>query len=197
MARVRARVPCDLLLPSTPCASSSDRRGRGPRAYRLSDHLPNRLAFERALAREYRRADRYDRPLSMLLLDLDGFQGDHDTQATPRGDEILRKASAVLAERVRLDDMAARLGGDEFVVICPETSAESAQGLARSLEEALAEASIQSSIGVAEREPEDDGLPEYLVARADASMYRRKSRSGGWPRPPLRVTGGSAGLAAA
>jgi PleD family two-component response regulator len=65
------------------------------------------------------------------------------------------------------------------VVICPETSAESAQDLARSLEDALAEASIQSSIGVAEREPEDDGLPEYLVARADAAMYRRKSRSGG------------------
>jgi diguanylate cyclase (GGDEF)-like protein len=142
-------------------------------------NLPNRLAFERALAREYRRADRYDRPLSMLLLDLDGFKEINDTQGHAAGDAILRKAAAVLSERVRLDDVAARLGGDEFVVICPETSAASAQDLARSLEDALSEASIQSSIGVAEREPEDDGLPEYLVARADASMYRRKGRSGG------------------
>ena len=162
-------------------------------------NLPNRRAFERALAREYMRADRYDRPLSMLLLDLDGFKEINDTQGHAAGDEILRKAASVLSERVRLDDMAARLGGDEFVVICPETSAESAQDLAHSLEQALAEASIRSSIGVAEREPEDDGLPEYLVARADASMYQRKDRSGGGrdrrssPSAPRAV----AGLAAA
>ena len=141
--------------------------------------LPNRLAFERALAKQYRRADRYDRPLSMLLLDLDGFKEVNDTQGHAAGDEVLRTAAAAISSRVRSDDLAARLGGDEFVVICPETSAQAAQELARSLEETLAEVSIRASIGVAEREAEDDGLPEYLVARADASMYRCKQRSGG------------------
>jgi diguanylate cyclase (GGDEF)-like protein len=161
--------------------------------------LPNRIAFERTLAKEYRRADRYDRPLSMLLLDLDGFKEINDTQGHAAGDEVLRRAAAAISGRVRSDDLAARLGGDEFVVICPETSEASAQELARLLEEALAEASIQSSIGVAEREPEDDGLPEYLVARADAAMYRRKQRSGGGRdrRSGVAVSSPVAGLAAA
>ena len=162
-------------------------------------HLPNRLAFERALAKEYRRADRYDRPLSMLLLDLDGFKEINDTKGHAAGDEVLRRAAIAISSRVRSDDLAARLGGDEFVVICPETSAESAQELALSLEKALAETSIQSSIGVAEREREDDGLPEYLVARADAAMYRRKQSSGGGRERRSATTASSplAGLAAA
>jgi diguanylate cyclase (GGDEF)-like protein len=158
-------------------------------------NLPNRLAFERALAKEYRRADRYDRPLSMLLLDLDGFKEINDTQGHAAGDEILRKAAVAISSRVRVDDVAARLGGDEFVVICPETSAESAQDHARLLEETLAEASIQSSIGVAEREAEDDGLPEYLVARADAAMYRCKQSSGGRERRAPAAAPAVTGLA--
>jgi diguanylate cyclase (GGDEF)-like protein len=141
--------------------------------------LPNRLAFEQALAKEYKRADRYDRPLSMLLLDLDGFKEINDTYGHAAGDDVLRKAAVAIASRIRTDDLAARLSGDEFVILCPETSTASAQELARSLEESLAEVSIRSSIGVAEREMEDDGVPEYLVARADASMYRCKQRSGG------------------
>jgi diguanylate cyclase (GGDEF)-like protein len=141
--------------------------------------LSNRAAFERSLAREYRRADRYDRPLSLLLVDLDGFKEINDTRGHAAGDEVLRKAADVLAGRVRREDMAARLGGDEFVVLCPETSVGEASKLASDLEGALAEASIKSSIGFAERELEDEGMPEYLVARADASMYHRKQRSSG------------------
>jgi diguanylate cyclase (GGDEF)-like protein len=141
--------------------------------------LANRRAFERRLAKEYKRADRYDRPLGMLLLDLDGFKQINDTKGHAAGDDVLREAAAAISRRIRQGDFAARLGGDEFVVLCPETSQAGAKELARSLEEHLAEASIRTSIGVAEREPEDDGVAEYLVARADAAMYRRKQRSGG------------------
>jgi diguanylate cyclase (GGDEF)-like protein len=161
--------------------------------------LPNRLAFELALAKEYKRADRYDRPLSMLLLDLDGFKQINDTHGHAAGDDVLRKAAVAIASRIRPDDLAARLGGDEFVVLCPETSADSAQELARALEAALAAASIRSSIGVAERELEDDGVPEYLVARADASMYRCKQRTGesrdrrSKPVASARIVAGMAG----
>jgi diguanylate cyclase (GGDEF)-like protein len=140
--------------------------------------LPNRLAFQRQLAKEWKRADRYDRPLSMLLLDLDGFKQINDTRGHAAGDEVLRDAAAVIARHIRSSDMAARLGGDEFVVLCPETTAAEAKTLAGSLEKRLREVPIRTSVGFAEREPEDEGVPEYLVARADASMYRRKQRSG-------------------
>jgi two-component system cell cycle response regulator len=140
--------------------------------------LPNRPAFQKRLAKEWKRADRYDRPLSMLLLDLDGFKQINDTQGHAAGDGVLRDAAAAISSNIRASDMAARLGGDEFVVLCPETSATEARALALSLEKHLRSVSIRTSVGFAEREREDEGVPEYLVARADASMYLRKQRSG-------------------
>jgi diguanylate cyclase (GGDEF)-like protein len=135
--------------------------------------LPNRPAFERRLAKEWRRSERYDRPLGMLLIDLDDFKIVNDTQGHAAGDAVLREVAAAISGRIRVSDMAARLGGDEFVVICPETPLAGLEMLARSLEELLSEASIATSIGYTEREPAD-GDPEHFVERADAAMYRRK-----------------------
>jgi diguanylate cyclase (GGDEF)-like protein len=135
--------------------------------------LPNRPAFERRLAKEWSRSERYDRPLGMLLIDLDDFKHVNDTQGHAAGDAVLREVAAAISGRIRVSDMAARLGGDEFVVICPETRLAGLEILARSLEELLSEASIATSIGYTEREPAD-GDPEHFVERADAAMYRRK-----------------------
>ena len=135
--------------------------------------LPNRPAFERRLAKEWRRSECYNRPLGMLLIDLDDFKQVNDTQGHAAGDAVLREVAAAISGRIRVSDMAARLGGDEFVVICPETSLEGLKILARSLEERLAEAAIASSIGFTEREPADED-PKHFVERADAAMYRRK-----------------------
>ena len=138
--------------------------------------LPNRPAFERRLTKEWRRSERYDRPLGMLLIDLDNFKEVNDTQGHAAGDAVLREVAAAISGRIRVSDMAARLGGDEFVVICPETPLEGLKILARSLEERLEEASIATSIGFTEREPADED-PEHFVERADAAMYRRKQRT--------------------
>jgi diguanylate cyclase (GGDEF)-like protein len=135
--------------------------------------LPNRLAFERRLAKEWRRSDRYDRPLGLLLIDLDNFKHVNDTQGHAAGDAVLREVAAAISGRIRVSDMPARLGGDEFVVICPETPLEGLKVVARSLEERLQEASIASSVGFTEREPSDEN-PDAFVERADAAMYRRK-----------------------
>ena len=150
--------------------------------------LPNRLAFERRLAKEWRRSERYDRPLGMLLIDLDDFKQVNDTQGHAAGDAVLREVAAAISGRIRVSDMAARLGGDEFVVICPETPAEGLKILAHSLEERLEEASIAISVGFTEREPADED-PEHFVERADAAMYRRK-------QSPRRPRERRAGLAA-
>jgi diguanylate cyclase (GGDEF)-like protein len=138
--------------------------------------LPNRLAFERRLAKEWRRSERYNRPLGMLLIDLDDFKHVNDTQGHAAGDAVLREVAASISGRIRVSDMAARLGGDEFVVICPETPLEGLKILARSLEERLSEAAIATSIGFTEREPADED-PEHFVERADAAMYRRKANA--------------------
>jgi diguanylate cyclase (GGDEF)-like protein len=135
--------------------------------------LPNRQAFERRLAKEWKRAERYDRPLGMMLLDLDDFKEINDTQGHAAGDAVLREVAAAISGRVRAPDIAARLGGDEFVVLCCETPLGGVESLARSLEERLRQASIRTSVGFTEREPSDES-PDDLVARADAAMYRRK-----------------------
>jgi two-component system, cell cycle response regulator len=135
--------------------------------------LPNRAAFERRLAKEWRRSERYERPLGMLLIDLDDFKSVNDTQGHAAGDAVLREVAAAISGRIRVSDMAARLGGDEFVVLCPETPLPGLQTLASALEERLQQAAIKISVGFTEREPADED-PDAFVERADAAMYRRK-----------------------
>jgi diguanylate cyclase (GGDEF)-like protein len=137
--------------------------------------LPNRQAFEDRLTMEWKRSERYERELGLLLLDLDDFKQINDSQGHAKGDEVLRRTAQSLSDRIRESDMAARFGGDEFVVLCPETDAPGMKALARSLEERLKAASIHTSVGFTQREPEDEG-PEEFVDRADAAMYRRKQR---------------------
>jgi diguanylate cyclase (GGDEF)-like protein len=137
--------------------------------------LPNRQAFEDRLTMEWKRSERYERDLGLLLLDLDDFKQINDSQGHAKGDEVLRRTAQSLSDRIRESDMAARFGGDEFVVLCPETDAPGMKALARSLEERLKAASIHTSVGFTQREPEDEG-PEEFVDRADAAMYRRKQR---------------------
>jgi diguanylate cyclase (GGDEF)-like protein len=137
--------------------------------------LPNRQAFERRLAKEWRRAERYERAVGVLMLDLDDFKQINDGQGHAAGDRVLGEAAMLISGRVRSADMAARWGGDEFVVLCPETTAVGLKVLARSLEDRLKHAGIASSAGYAEREPDDLG-PADLLARADVSMYARKQR---------------------
>jgi diguanylate cyclase (GGDEF)-like protein len=138
--------------------------------------LSNRLSFEQQLALEWKRAQRYEHPLGLLLIDLDDFKQVNDTRGHAAGDRVLREAAATISGRVRETDVPARIGGDEFVVICPETSQDGLEVLARKLRHALAEHAIGASVGVAERESFDAG-PEDLLARADEAMYAKKRGS--------------------
>jgi diguanylate cyclase (GGDEF)-like protein len=137
--------------------------------------LPNRQAFERRLAKEWKRAERYERSVGVLMLDLDNFKQINDGQGHAAGDRVLGEAAMLISGRIRSADLAARWGGDEFVVLCPETNAVGLKVLARSLEDRLKHAGIASSVGYAEREPADLG-PSDMLARADVSMYARKQR---------------------
>jgi diguanylate cyclase (GGDEF)-like protein len=84
--------------------------------------------FKKLFEIEFKRAQRHQMPLSLLLLDVDNFKGVNDTTEYAFGDAVLRQVAAALKEKTRETDFAARFGGDEFVVLLPQcTPAEAVQ----------------------------------------------------------------------
>ena len=81
--------------------------------------LDNFRQFEETLTDEMTRAERYHRPLSVILLDIDHFKSFNDTWGHQAGDALLGQIGIVLRNALRSVDRPARYGGEEFVVICP------------------------------------------------------------------------------
>ena len=134
------------------------------------------------LAREVERSTRFDRPLSVLLLDLDHFKNVNDTFGHTVGDGVLREIARRLASVVREVDTVARYGGEEFVVVTPETDTEGAQRLAERICEAVREepfhigsdvVEVTVSVGVASL-PIHGTASSDLVRAADEGLYAAK-----------------------
>jgi diguanylate cyclase (GGDEF)-like protein len=139
--------------------------------------LPNRRAFEERLPVELARFARSGRPLSLCLLDLDGFKGVNDRLGHPAGDDVLRQVARIL-ERSRVADDCFRIGGDEFALLMPGTTAEEAQIAAERLaakvqEAALGDGGIGISFGLA-TSTDLDG--DVLLADADRELLAAKDR---------------------
>ena len=83
-----------------------------------------------SLAREIERATRFERPLAVLMLDLDNFKAVNDEHGHAAGDSVLRELARRVQEQIREVDTFARYGGEEFVVVLPETTIEGASQLA-------------------------------------------------------------------
>jgi diguanylate cyclase (GGDEF)-like protein len=138
--------------------------------------LPNRRAYEERLPVEIARASRYAWPLSLCLLDLDGFKRINDTLGHPAGDRALQQVAALLDES-RLADDSFRIGGDEFALLMPKTCAEDAELAAARLSQeisriGMSDGSLGASFGVAEG-AED---PAVLHAMADQRLLAAKDR---------------------
>ena len=148
--------------------------------------LANRHLFDLTLERELSAARRSNRPLSLLLIDVDHFKQYNDHYGHQAGDDVLRKvAEALLVWARRPRDLAARYGGDELALILPESSTHAANTIAQTILEdvrALELAHVQSavapivtlSIGVATYYPILEGHDVDLLRRADAALYRAK-----------------------
>lgn len=147
-------------------------------------HLYNARFMENYLRRETKRARRYNHPVALLFIDLDGFKQVNDRFGHMAGSRTLVEVGEILRRNVREIDIVARWGGDEFSVVLPETGPEGAVVMAervrRRIEEEtfLAELGlnirISASIGVAAL-PDHGQTPESLLAAADQAMYRVKA----------------------
>jgi diguanylate cyclase (GGDEF)-like protein len=154
----------------------------------LSIHDPltglfNRRYMEETLEIEIRRAERTERPIGVIMLDLDHFKTFNDRFGHAAGDELLRTLGALIRARLRAGDIACRYGGEEFVLILPDASGEAAlqraedirqkvQGLdARYMDTPLGQVTV--SLGVATWPVNGRARAEILSA-ADAALYRAK-----------------------
>jgi|SRR6476469_2239172 len=138
--------------------------------------LLNRRAYEERLPVEIARASRYAWPLSLCLLDLDGFKKINDTLGHPSGDRALQQVAALLDES-RLADDSFRTGGDEFALLMPKTCREDAELAAARLSKeisqiGMSDGSLGASFGVAEGAND----PAILHAMADERLLAAKDR---------------------
>ena len=136
-----------------------------------------------SLAREIERSTRFDRPLAVLMLDLDHFKPVNDTYGHARGDAVLRELAHRVQEQIREVDTFARYGGEEFVVVLPETSVEGAAQLAERICAAVRREPFRSegeeplditvSIGGAAF-PDHGSSAATLMRAADKALYIAK-----------------------
>ena len=149
--------------------------------------LYNRRAFQESLDMELRRSKRYQKPLSLIMIDIDGFKGINDSFGHQVGDTVLRSLAVYLQRAVRETDLLARYGGDEFAIILPETKAEEAVVLAERLKKSVkrnpitageSSYSITLSIGVADILNGRIGNEDELISQVDKVLYMSKGQGG-------------------
>ncbi len=153
--------------------------------------LANHGHFWTTLGMEIDRAKRYERHLSLAMVDIDRFKEFNDRYGHLQGDRALARVAHVLRDWSRVHDFVARYGGEEFALILPETSGEGQLVVAEKFRQAVQEANISPagagnltvSVGVASF-PRDASNSNELVEVADAKLYEAK----GAGRNCVRVT---------
>lgn len=142
----------------------------------------NQRKFHEEVEREVTRAERYGRPLSMILFDIDRFKTVNDNYGHLCGDYVLKRVTEKVAQFLRSEQVFARVGGEEFAAILPETNGDNAVQLAEKLRSVIAEKPFQyaglevpvtSSFGVAELSPAA-ATKDALYEAADRALYHSK-----------------------
>lgn len=144
--------------------------------------LSNRRAFFEAARSMLAWSRRHDRPLSVMMIDVDHFKMVNDRFGHAAGDAVLVALGETLRNTERASDICGRLGGEEFAVLLPETTAPAAIQAAERLREAIAairvpaadQMPITASVGVAERLASEDTLDSF-INRADRALYEAKA----------------------
>ncbi len=142
--------------------------------------LFNRRYFDKILAQELKRANRYRRDMSLIMVDIDHFKKFNDQYGHQKGDSVLRTVGTIIRENVRSTDVACRYGGEEIAVVLPEQDLKQACMIAEKLRiklESLAKeiegVSVTASFGVGSAGIKQLSAEE-LIKRTDTALYSAK-----------------------
>lgn len=147
--------------------------------------LTSELYMKRILGLEWKRAQRHQNPLSLLLIDVDNFKGVNDTTEYAFGDEVLRRVAEALKTNVRETDFAARFGGDEFCVLLPQTSPAEAVQTALRIRQRISGMVVQKgsyqrqvtvSVGIDSYDGRGTGSVDTLRRNANRALQEAKRR---------------------
>ncbi len=145
--------------------------------------LFNRHYFNSIIAPELSRSDRYARPFTMMMVDVDNFRAVNNRFGHLMGDEVLQEVSRFLLDQVRTSDRVIRYGGDEFLIFMPETEEDEAGAVAARLREhmeqlphrtGVGEIPMGLSIGIYTRKPREKWSLEAILEEADRRLYADK-----------------------
>lgn len=142
----------------------------------------NRQNLMNCLEQEFDRSFRYQRPLALILYDIDKFKEINDSFGHLAGDQLLMESCRIVTAQIREQDVYGRFGGDEFMIVCPETTIGQALPFANRLGLQVSQTSFSFkekvlaftiSLGVAEFSRDMKSVTE-LIDRADAALYKAK-----------------------
>lgn len=151
--------------------------------------IPNRRFFNEHLPREWKRALRDQKLISLIMIDIDKFKVFNDTFGHQAGDSAIAQVATALYKVVkRPGDLVARYGGEEFVVILPDTDLTGARRIADLMLQSVeglninhpfsSDSRLTISLGLACVRPDDNESPEDLIGAADGALYQAKEAGG-------------------
>ena len=146
--------------------------------------IANRRKFREELSREFARADRHERPLAIVVFDIDHFKKINDTFGHLCGDFVLKRLTRICRKRLRPEQVFGRMGGDEFAILSPETTIEGVEILAERLRASISDYRFETdmvadsfqitcSFGCAEMKSAMTGENDLYEA-ADKALYSAK-----------------------
>jgi len=144
----------------------------------------NRRHWQESLEQEYAKAQRHDKKLSLIMLDLDYFKLLNDNYGHQCGDMVLIEVSALISSLLRVEDVFGRYGGEEFAIILPETELSGAMDLAQRICNSIAtkdltykdhNIKVTVSLGVAQLSAGESNY-EALITQSDSALYQAKGQ---------------------
>jgi len=150
--------------------------------------LANRRSFDEFLDSEWKRCQRTNMPISLIMADVDHFKLYNDRYGHQKGDMVLKKVASTMTQFCkRPSDLAARYGGEEFAVILGNTDTEIAKTIAERIclgieklniphESSLTKKVVTTSFGVCTMVPDEQIKPSVILASADNQLYKAKEK---------------------